>query len=115
MLQLLLPFAFAFSSVFAAPTPQLNQGDILATLIPLFTMNVTLGPAPKGCSKYELVVARGTGEPGPFGVIAGDTLVNTVTKAIPDSRGYAVQVPQTASNQNVNLGLTYHGSVPSKP
>lgn len=37
--------------------------------------------------------ARGTGEPGPFGVVVGDLLVERVTKAIPNSRGYAVQYP----------------------
>ncbi|KAF2666113.1 alpha/beta-hydrolase [Microthyrium microscopicum] len=55
--------------------------------------NVTNGPAPKGCSKYELIVARGTGEPGPFGTIVGDPLVASVTKTLPGSRGYAVQYP----------------------
>jgi hypothetical protein len=32
------------------------------------------GPAPKGCSAFEILVARGTGEPGPFGTIVGDGL-----------------------------------------
>jgi len=55
--------------------------------------NVTNGPAPKGCSKFEILAARGTGETGPFGLIVGDPLVAAVTKALPDSRGYAVQYP----------------------
>lgn len=38
--------------------------------------------------------ARGTGEPGPFGTVAGDPLVAAVTAAIPDSRGYAAQVSE---------------------
>jgi hypothetical protein len=53
---------------------------------------VALGPAPKGCSSYEIIVARGTGEPGPFGVIVGDGLVNRVKRLVPGARGYAVQV-----------------------
>jgi len=55
--------------------------------------NITNGPAPKGCSKFEILVARGTGERGPFGGIVGDPLVATITKALPESRGYAVQYP----------------------
>lgn len=37
-------------------------------------------------------LARGTSEPGPFGVIVGDPLVKNVVAAIPSARGYAVQV-----------------------
>jgi cutinase len=36
--------------------------------------------------------ARGTSEPGDFGVIVGDPLVRAVTASIPTARGYAVQV-----------------------
>jgi hypothetical protein len=53
---------------------------------------VALGPAPRGCSAFEILVARGTGEPGPFGVIVGDGLVNRVKRLVPGARGYAVQV-----------------------
>jgi hypothetical protein len=38
------------------------------------------------------VTARGTSEPGPFGVIVGDPLVDNVGKMATGSRGYAVQV-----------------------
>ncbi|KAF2672568.1 alpha/beta-hydrolase [Microthyrium microscopicum] len=65
---------------------------------------VALGPAPKGCSKYELIVARGTSEPGPFGLIAGDPLVARVTKKLPDSRGYAVQYPASMDANSVPTG-----------
>jgi hypothetical protein len=53
---------------------------------------VALGPAPKGCSAFEILVARGTGEPGSFGMIVGDGLVNRVKRLVPGARGYAVQV-----------------------
>jgi hypothetical protein len=53
---------------------------------------VAHGPAPKGCSAFEILVARGTGEPGPFGLIVGDGLVNRVKRLVPGARGYAVQV-----------------------
>ena len=39
------------------------------------------------------IAARGTSEPGPFGVIVGDPLIKNVVTAIPSARGYAVQVP----------------------
>jgi cutinase len=45
--------------------------------------------------KFKLTfsqIARGTGEPGPFGVVVGDLLVGAVAKAVNGSRGYAVQV-----------------------
>jgi hypothetical protein len=72
---------------------------------------VPFGPKPGGCSAFEILVgvytrnafcrgysdegqqpARGTSEPGPFGVIAGDPLVAGVAKLVQGSRGYAVQV-----------------------
>ncbi len=53
---------------------------------------VAHGPAPKGCSQFEIIVARGTGEPGPFGMIVGDGLVRRVKQLVPGARGYAVQV-----------------------
>lgn len=51
----------------------------------------------------DSVVARGTGEPGTFGVIAGDQLVAAVTKALPDARGYAVQVSLSIELQELLL------------
>jgi hypothetical protein len=39
--------------------------------------------------------ARGTSEPGPYGVIVGDPLVKNVVAAMPGARGYAVQVRNT--------------------
>jgi len=65
---------------------------------------VPLGPAPKGCNKFEIIVARGTSEPGPFGIFAGDPLVSRVTKALPDSRGYAVQYPADATPESSDTG-----------
>lgn len=50
------------------------------------------GPAPKGCADFEIIDARGTSEPGSFGLIVGDGIVNKVKYAIPGARGYAVQV-----------------------
>jgi len=56
---------------------------------------VPFGPAPKGCSAYEVLFARGTFEPGPFGSIIGDPLMNAIKKEMAgeDVRGYAVQYP----------------------
>jgi hypothetical protein len=42
-------------------------------------------------------VARGTSEPGPFGVIVGDPLVKNVAAIMQGTRGYAVQVDESIS------------------
>ncbi|EPS39250.1 hypothetical protein H072_7006 [Dactylellina haptotyla CBS 200.50] len=48
---------------------------------------------PGGCSAYEILVARGTSEPGKFGFIVGDNLVGNVSQVLPGARGYPVQYP----------------------
>jgi hypothetical protein len=53
---------------------------------------IPFGPVPAGCAKYEVLVARGTSEPGDFGSMVGDPLVARVHKLLPDARGYPVQV-----------------------
>jgi hypothetical protein len=53
---------------------------------------VPFGPVPAGCAKYEVLVARGTSEPGAFGSMVGDPLVARVVKLLPEARGYPVQV-----------------------
>jgi len=86
----------------------------LILLLPLILLGVQaapepqvkLGPAPKGCSKFEIIVARGTSEPGPFGSIVGDPLVRAVDKAVPGSRGYACQYPATTDlKHSAGLGM----------
>jgi len=89
----------------AAALPQ-NAAADAAGLLELFIGPVKLGPAPTGCSKYELIVGRGTGEPGPFGAVVGDPLVATVTKLLPGSRGYAVQYPANFDlTKSPNIGV----------
>jgi len=61
---------------------------------------IPFGPAPKGCSKYEVLVARGTSEPGAFGSMVGDPLIARLTLLLPGVRGYAVQYPADAPNRN---------------
>jgi len=107
--------ALLFSTVFlmlgaaAKPIAQSPPAfdSALADLLPLFLQKVAYGPAPKGCSDFELIVARGTGEPGPFGVVVGDSLVRSVTTEIPGSRGYAVQYPAYMNvTDSVPVGVT---------
>jgi hypothetical protein len=103
------------TSAFAHPQTASSSG-----ISPNFgKTSVPFGPNPSGCSKFEILVgeceprplvsstnnsaARGTSEPGPFGVIAGDPLVKNVAAAIPDSRGYAVQVSTLHRSLRVNL------------
>jgi len=75
------------------------QGDLGKVLGGLSAITsegkVPLGPAPKGCATYEVMIARGTFEPGPFGVIVGDPLMQAVKREMrgENVRGYAVQYP----------------------
>jgi len=83
-----------------------NSG-IMSLLGGLFSENgVPFGPAPKGCSTYEVIIARGTFEPGSFGVIVGDPLIAAVKKTMGSEnvRGYAVQYP--AKMGGADLGIT---------
>jgi len=59
-----------------------------------------MGPAPKGCHPFEIIVARGTSEPGPFGTIVGDPLVARVQRDMGKDkvRGYAVQYDATMAS-----------------
>jgi hypothetical protein len=92
----------------ADPKPQIPRPSNMPKL---GQTPVAFGPKPAGCSNFEILVgpfsskclsqefklitfrsARGTSEPGPFGVIVGDPLVAAVSKLVPGARGYAVQV-----------------------
>jgi cutinase len=66
---------------------------------------VAFGPKPAGCSKFEILVARGTSEPGSFGLIVGDPLVRAVKAQVPGARGYAVQYPADMSAASVTTGV----------
>ncbi|KAF2228174.1 cutinase-domain-containing protein [Elsinoe ampelina] len=57
---------------------------------------------PAGCNDFEVLVARGTGEPdfapsGSFGVVVGDPVISNLTRILPNARGYPVQYPASAS------------------
>jgi cutinase len=62
---------------------------------------VTAGAAPPAaaaaapCSDVELVVARGTSEPGTLGVVVGDNVLAETRRALPGRNvtGYAVEYP----------------------
>jgi len=51
------------------------------------------GTVPTGCSDLEIIVARGTSEPGNLGTVVGDPLVARVQRDLPGVkvRGYPVQ------------------------
>jgi len=110
-MQLTLFFAaiVAFEKAYAIPQGKGKGGkggaggaDLIGGLLKGMGGSVPNGPAPAGCSKYEILVARGTGEPGPFGSVVGDPLVRTVTRLLPGSRGYAVQYP---ANINITVSV----------
>ncbi|KAF1809649.1 alpha/beta-hydrolase [Eremomyces bilateralis CBS 781.70] len=99
--------------VSALPSPQStgpqpaasSPASSLTDLFPDHGENaVPFGPKPTGCSDFEVLVARGTSEPGPFGIIAGDPLVKNVVAAMPEARGYAVQYPAVYSTESVLIG-----------
>lgn len=101
--------ALTFSLAKAAPQAPLGQGGFSSMLGDLLKANggsIPYGPAPAGCAKHEILVARGTGEPGPLGVVVGDPLVNAVVEAVPGSRGYAVQYGCRATSQGRSV-LTF--------
>jgi len=77
----------------------LNQFDGTNVKWPCdFGKPVPYGKVPAGCAKYEVIVARGTSEPGEFGTIVGDPLIARVIRDIgKDARGYPVQYPADAS------------------
>jgi len=56
---------------------------------------IPLGPVPKGCAKLEVIIARGTSEPGALGSMVGDPLIARMKRDYPkvDLRGYPVQYP----------------------
>jgi hypothetical protein len=101
----------------------------MKTIITIFSLaaivaaDVPFGPAPAGCSDYELIIGilpqcsenvqanqyllflgRGTGEPGPFGKIVGDPLMAQVKRLLPEARGYAVQYIAALSEKSVVSG-----------
>ncbi|KAI9696517.1 MAG: condensin complex subunit Cut3 [Bogoriella megaspora] len=62
----------------------------------------------ESCSPLELVVARGTGEPGnpTYGIIVGDPLFNATSFLIPALTGYAVNYPANLDCDSRSLGST---------
>jgi hypothetical protein len=61
-------------------------------------------------------VARGTSEPGPYGVIVGDPLLSQIKSLVPDARGYAVNVCSIYITEQASLkqsGVLIFSLVPS--
>lgn len=60
---------------------------------------VPLGKIPQGCGQLEIIVARGTSEPGDLGMVVGDPLVARVKRDLPGVKviGYPVQYPASMS------------------
>jgi len=69
---------------------------------------IPFGPVPKGCAKFEVIVARGTSEPGDFGSMVGDPLVARIKRDMPgvNVRGYPVQYPADAGGLKFSPGGT---------
>jgi cutinase len=79
----------------------------LSEIMPGFgSFQIPFGPAPTGCNDYELIIGRGTSEPGDYGVIVGDPVLERVQKSLPGARGYAVQYPADATLVSASSGAT---------
>jgi hypothetical protein len=57
-----------------------------------------------------LYTARGTFEPGPFGLIVGDPLMAAVRAKVPASRGYAVHVRAISSQIHMRRSTDIYSS-----
>lgn len=70
-----------------------------------FGASVPLGKVPTGCAAFEIIVARGTSEPGQLGIIVGDPVVARVQRDLPDVkvRGYPVQYPAGLSGSDTGV------------
>jgi len=66
---------------------------------------VPLGKVPTGCAKLEIIVARGTSEPGNLGMVVGDPVVARVKRDLPNvsARGYPVQYPADTSHSKQGI------------
>jgi hypothetical protein len=74
----------------------------------LFTVAVSLvasaKPTAELCSPLELVIARGTFEPGRYGLIVGDPLVAAVTRIAPQVTAFNVAYPANADRDSSDKG-----------
>jgi len=66
---------------------------------------IPFGKVPSGCAKLEIIVARGTSEPGDLGMTVGDPLVARIKRDLAGEnvRGYPVQYP--ASRTGLDIGV----------
>jgi cutinase len=53
------------------------------------------GPAHRGCASVEVVVVRGTGEPGALGQVVGDPVYTAMRQRLRSVDAYAVRYPAT--------------------
>jgi len=68
--------------------------------------SIPLGKVPTGCAAFEIIVARGTSEPGDLGMVIGDPLVARIKRDMPKEnvRGYPVQYP--AARTGIEIGVS---------
>jgi cutinase len=80
----------------------LGVAGVLAT-----TLTLTPSASAQACSDVELVVARGTGEPGTLGVIVGDPVLSAVRQQLPlqNVGSYPVDYPASAEEGSARAGV----------
>lgn len=86
-----------------------RYGVLAAAAVGLVAVACTRGgsdTSSRPCTDVELIVARGTGEPGPLGIIVGDPLLAATRTAIAPRTvaGHAVDYPANASADSAPTG-----------
>jgi cutinase len=94
----------------ASAAPATAAAPAAAATAPAMAATPTAAAAPAAaaanCTTYQLVDARGTGEPGPLGVIVGDPLFAALQKALAPATvsSFAVQYPASLAPGSASVG-----------
>lgn len=90
--------------------PVRRLATLLAATLALAAAGAVALPAPAvaaaACSDIDVVVARGTGEPGTLGIIVGDPVYSALRRALPGRSlsSYAVDYPASVVPGSASLG-----------
>jgi len=85
----------------AFPIMHLSSSIFLIAAVPHL---VSAKPTAERCSPLELVIARGTYEPGRYGLIVGDPLVAAVARVAPQVTAFNIAYPANADKDSSDKG-----------
>jgi cutinase len=97
--------------------PQVGAGGCspLEVVVGKPLISLLLNPSSQLTSSFS---ARGTSEPGTFGLIVGDPLVSAVKKAVPGATGFDIKYPADMTAASPDKGadavVSYFATQPSK-